>query len=143
MFFSWILALHVIAIICWMAGMLYLFRLYVYHAEESEQVVMQRLQVMERKLLNLITTPAMIVALLSGITMLVLNPALLTQPWMHVKLTAVLGMFACHGIATKYRRVLVDEPHIKPGKFFRIMNEIPTVLMIIIVVMVIVKPFGH
>lgn len=141
--FLWIMALHVVAVISWMAGMLYLFRLYVYHAEESETIVMERFQVMERKLLNLITTPAMVVALLSGIAMLALSPSLLTQPWMHIKFTALLGMFACHGIATKYRRVLVDEPHIKPGKFFRIMNEVPTVLMIIIVIAVIVKPFSH
>jgi len=126
-----------------MAGMLSLYRLYVYHAEETEQVVMERFQVMERKLLNLITTPAMIVALLTGITMLALNPELLKQPWMHIKFTALLGMFAAHGIAVKYRRVLVDDPHVKPGKFFRIMNEVPTVLMIIIVIAVIVKPFGH
>jgi putative membrane protein len=141
--FLWVMALHVMAVISWMAGMLYLYRLYVYHAEETEQVVMERFQVMERKLLNLITTPAMIVALLTGITMLALNPEILRQPWMHIKFTALLGMFAVHGIAVKYRRVLVDQPHIKPGKFFRIMNEVPTLLMIIIVIAVIVKPFGH
>ncbi|MDB5098088.1 MAG: hemJ [Cyanobacteria bacterium RYN_339] len=141
--FLWVMALHVVAVISWMAGMLYLFRLYVYHAEESETVVTERLQVWERKLLNLITTPAMVVALLSGIAMLVLEPSILKQPWMHIKFTALLGMFACHGIASKYRRVLVDQPKIKPGKFFRIMNEVPTVLMIIIVIAVIVKPFGH
>ena len=141
--FLWVMALHVMAVISWMAGMLYLYRLYVYHAEETEQVVMERFQVMERKLLNLITTPAMIVSLLTGITMLALNPAILKQPWMHIKFTALLGMFAVHGIAVKYRRVLVDQPHVKPGKFFRIMNEVPTLLMIIIVIAVIVKPFGH
>lgn len=141
--FQWVLALHVIAVISWMAGMLYLFRLYVYHAQESETVVMERFQVMERRLLNIITTPAMIVSLLSGITMLALAPELLKQPWMHIKFTALLGMFAVHGIGSKYRRVLVDNPHAKPAKFFRIMNEVPTVLMIIIVIAVIVKPFAR
>jgi putative membrane protein len=62
---------------------------------------------------------------------------------MHIKFTALLGMFAVHGIAVKYRRVLVDQPHIKPGKFFRILNEVPTLLMIIIVIAVIVKPFAR
>jgi putative membrane protein len=141
--FLWVMAIHVMAVISWMAGMLYLYRLYVYHAEETETVVMERFQVMERKLLNVITTPAMIVSLLTGITMLALNPAIARQPWMHIKFTALLGMFAVHGIAVKYRRVLVDQPHIKPGKFFRIMNEVPTLLMIIIVIAVIVKPFAR
>jgi putative membrane protein len=141
--FQWVLALHVVAVISWMAGMLYLFRLYVYHAEESEAIVWQRLQVWEHKLLKLITTPAMVVSVLTGGTMLTLEPALLHQPWMHIKLTAVLGMLACHGLASKYRRSLIDNPHVKSGKFFRLMNEVPTVLMIIIVVAVIVKPFGH
>lgn len=141
--FLWVMAIHVMAVISWMAGMLYLYRLYVYHAEETEPVVMERLQVWERKLLNLITTPAMIVALLTGLAMLALNPEILKQPWMHIKFTALLGMFAVHGIAVKYRRVLVDQPHVKPGKFFRIMNEVPTLLMIIIVIAVIVKPFAR
>jgi putative membrane protein len=141
--FLWVLALHVVAVISWMAGMLYLVRLYVYHAEESEVIVQQRLQVWEAKLLKLITTPAMLVSLLSGGTMLFMNPALLHQPWMHIKLTGVLGMLACHGIASKYRRLLVDNPQVKSGKFFRIFNEVPTVLMILIVIAVIVKPFAR
>ena len=143
MLFNWILALHVVAVISWMAGMLYIWRLYVYHAEETEQVVMDRLQAWERKLLNVITTPAMVVALLSGITMFVLNPALLQQPWMHIKLTGVVCMFGVHGVASKYRRLLAENPRVKSGKFFRMFNELPTILMIIIVVAVIVKPFGH
>ena len=141
--FSWILALHVIAIISFMAGILYIFRLYVYHAMATETVVWETLQVMERKLLNLITTPALIVALLTGLAMLIMNPDLLHQPWMHLKLLMVLGMFACHGIAMSYRKKLMLDPHVKPDKFYRIMNEIPTVLMIVIVIAVIVKPFGH
>ncbi len=140
---AWLLALHVIAIIAWMAGMLYLFRLYVYHAMEQEQVVMERLQVMERRLLNFITTPAMIASALTGGTLLALQPYLLSQPWMHLKLTLVLGMFAAHGIAAKYRRLLVTNPRVKTDRFFRVMNEVPTVLMIGIVIAVIVKPFAR
>jgi putative membrane protein len=142
-FFAWILALHVLAIISWMCGILYLYRLYVYHAMEVERVVMERFQVMERRLLRGIANPAMVVALLTGIAMLALNPALLREPWMHIKLALVLGMFASHGIASSYRKKLIENPYIKSDKFFRVMNEIPTLLMIGIVIAVIVKPFGH
>jgi len=139
----WILALHVIAVICWMAGMLYLWRLYVYHAQEEEQVVIDRFIIMERRLLNYITTPAMIVSLLSGGGILASNMAYyMHQPWMHIKLMALFLMFGSHGMASAYRRKLAENPRVKPAKFFRIMNEVPTVLMIIIVVAVIVKPFA-
>lgn len=139
--FLWIKAIHVIAIIAWMAGMLYLIRLYAYHAEETEPVVMERLQVWERKLLRGIVNPAMIVAFATGITMLTRMPSLLQEPWMHVKLTMVLLMTAVHGMASGWRKKLIINPRFKSGRFFRIMNEVPTVLMIVIVVMVIVQPF--
>lgn len=139
--YLWIKALHVMAIISWMAGMLYLVRLYVNHAMETESVVMERLQGMERRLLKAITTPAMVVSVITGITMLAMNPGLLHMPWMHVKLAMVVGMLAMHGMASGWRKKLIDNPHFKPHKFFRVMNEIPTLLMIVIVVMVIVRPF--
>ncbi len=139
--YLWIKALHVLAIISWMAGMLYLVRLYVNHAMETEPVVMERLQGMERRLLRAITTPAMVVSLLTGIAMLAMNPVLLKMPWMHVKLTLVVGMLAMHGMASSWRKKLIDNPRFKTDKFFRVMNEIPTLLMIGIVIMVIVRPF--
>lgn len=141
--FHWILAIHVIAIISWMAGMLYIWRLYVYHSSTDDAKLHETFQVMERRLLLYITTPAAILALLSGGTMLALDPALLTQPWMHVKLLLVLGLFASHGMASAYRKKLAVNPHVKPDKFFRVMNEIPTLLMIGIVILVVVQPFGH
>jgi putative membrane protein len=143
MLFNWILALHVVAVISWMAGMLYIWRLYVYHAMATEAAVHKTLEVMEMKLLRFIINPAMIVTLLAGIGMFVLAPDLLRQPWMHVKLAAVLGLFASHGMASAYRKKLIVNPHVKPDKFYRVMNEVPTVLMIIIVIMVIVKPFAR
>lgn len=138
-----VLALHVIAVIAFMAGMLYIWRLYVYHTMATEPVVQERLQVMERRLLNLITTPALVAMVVFGVWLLVLNPVLLKQPWMHIKLTLVLGMGAVHGMALKHRRKLVEDPHYKPDRFYRIMNEIPTVLMIGIVLAVILKPFAR
>lgn len=139
--YLWIKALHVLAIISWMAGMLYLLRLYVNHAMETEAVVMERLQGMERRLLRGITTPAMVVSLATGLSMLYLNPGLLGMPWMHVKLAMIVGMLVMHGLASAWRKKLIDAPHFKTDRFFRVMNEIPTLLMIVIVVMVIVRPF--
>lgn len=140
----WLLALHVVAIISWMAGMLYLWRLYVYHSMEEEQVVIDRLQIMERRLLNYITNPAMIVSLLSGGAILASNASYyFAQPWMHLKLALVFLMFGNHGMASAQRRKLLENPKAKPTKFYRIMNEVPTVLMIGIVIAVIVKPWAR
>ena len=136
-------ALHVIAVIAWMAGMLYLLRLYAYHAQETEAIVMDRLRDWERKLLDRITTPAAVVTVLSGGTMLALEPWLLRQPWMHVKLLAIAGMLITHGFAIYWRLRLISEPHFRTTRFFRIMNEVPTLLMMVIVTMVIVRPFSR
>jgi len=139
----WIKAVHVMAIISWMAGLLYLYRLFVYHAMETEEVVRQRLQVMERRLINGIAHPAAIVSLITGVTMLYLTPGYLTQPWMHVKLTLAVGMIVSHELAARFRKRLITEPHAVPHKTFRILNEVPTLLMIGIVIMVIVRPFSR
>ena len=139
--YLWLKSLHVVAVISWMAGLLYLFRLYVNHAMETEPVVMERFVGMERRLLRAITNPAMIVTILSGATMLWMNPTLLRQPFMHAKLVLVGGMCVMHGLAARWRKRLITEPHFKSDKFFRVMNEIPTLLMIGIVILIIVRPF--
>lgn len=139
--YLWWKAIHVMAIISWMAGLLYLFRLFVYHAQETLPEVMARFEVMERRLLRAITTPAMVVALATGIAMLVQQPALLQQPFMHVKLALVVGMLAMHGLGARWRKRLIREPAFASHRFFRVMNEIPTLLMIVIVIMIIVRPF--
>ena len=140
----WLKAFHVIAVIAWMAGMLYIWRLYVYHAMEEEQVVMDRLAIMERRLMNYITTPAMVVSLLTGVGLLAHMPAsYMGQPWMHLKLTLLLGMFASHGVASAHRKKLLLNPRVKSHVFYRVMNEVPTVLMIGIVIAVIVRPWAR
>lgn len=140
----WLLALHVVAVISWMAGMLYLWRLYVYHSEEQEQVVMDRFAIMERRLLHYITNPAMAVSLLSGGAIFWSNaPYYLSQPWMHLKLSLLVLLFGNHGMASAQRKKLLENPRVKPSKFYRIMNEVPTVLMIGIVIAVIVKPWAR
>ena len=134
-------ALHVISIIAWMAGLLYLPRLYVYHADTTiGSVRAETFKVMERRLLKAIMNPAMIASFLFGIWMLVLLPELLLETWMQIKVVCVLGMAGCHGVFSKMRRQLENDVPPRPGRVYRIWNEVPTVLMIIIVVMAVVKP---
>ena len=139
----WIKAVHVMAIISWMAGLLYLYRLFVYHAMETEAVVQQRLQVMERRLLNGIATPAAVLSLATGLTMLWMMPGYLTQPWMHAKLSFVCGLLVSHAMGMGYRKKLITAPGSVPHKTFRILNEVPTLLMIGIVIMIIVRPWSR
>lgn len=134
-------ALHVIAVMSWMAGLLYLPRLFVYHAETSiGSVRAETFKVMERRLLKVIMTPAMIASFAFGIWMLALAPGLLYEPWMHVKILCVLLMAGCHGAFSKMRRRLENDEQPKTPRAYKIWNEVPTVLMIIIVFMAIVKP---
>ena len=139
----WIKSLHVMAIISWMAGLLYLYRLFVYHAMETEPLVSERLQVMERRLLNGITTPAAVISAATGLAMLWMLPGYLTQPWMQLKLAFVVGLGVMNALAYRYREKLVTSPQAVPHWTFRLLNEIPTLLMIGIVIMIIVRPWAR
>ena len=142
--YDWIKAFHVIAVIAWMAGMLYLPRLFVYHADaEVGSELSETLKIMERRLLRAIINPAMAVAMILGILML-FTPGVIDfgQFWIWVKLfCAVIGMGAMHGSLSRWRKDFAGDKNIRSAKFYRRVNEIPTVLMIIIVIMVIVRPF--
>ena len=141
MSYEWIKALHIISVLSWMAGMLYLPRLFVYHAEaKAGSELSETLKVMERKLLRFIINPAMIASYVFGIWMLMINTGLLHEPFMHVKLTALLGMQIVHAMFARYRRAFAEDRNIHSAKFFRILNEAPTLLMIVIVIMIVVKP---
>lgn len=142
MAYLWVKALHVVAVISWMAGLLYLWRLFVYHAMETEAVVRSRLEVMERRLLRGIATPAGVLALGTGVAMLLLRTDLLRAPSMHVKLLCVALLLANHAAAHIYRVRLIATPTAFRHRTFRVLNEVPTVLMMIIVAMVIVRPLG-
>ena len=142
MLYVWLKALHVAAVISWMAGLLYLWRLYVYHAMETEAVVRSRLEVMERRLLRGIATPAAVVATVCGVAMVWMMPQLLRQPSMQVKFAAVVLLIVNHAMAHWYRVRLIATPTAFRHQTFRVLNEVPTVLMLIIVAMVIVRPFG-
>ena len=134
-------ALHLISVMSWMAGLLYLPRLFVYHAETTvESVRAETFKVMERRLLKAIMNPAMIASFVFGIWMIVLAPGLLYEPWMHVKILCVLLMAGCHGVFSKMRRRLENDEPPRSSRAYRIWNEAPTVLMVIIVFMAVVKP---
>lgn len=142
-FYTWVQALHVIAVITWMAGMLYLPRLYVYHADApvgSPQS--ETFKVMERRLLRFIMNPAMIATWVLGLGMVhVWFVDLANNLWLVVKLVAVVGLSAAHGIFAKWRKMLAADERPHSARTYRIANEVPTLLMIVIVIMVVVKPF--
>lgn len=137
----WIKALHVLAIISWMAGQLYLPRLMVYHvAAERGSKQSETFKTMERRLLKAIMTPAMVVAWLTGLWM-AWSVFAFKGGWLHVKLLLVIVMSAHHGQLARWVREFAEDRNMHSARFFRIANEVPTVLMIAIVVMVIVKPW--
>jgi putative membrane protein len=141
MLYLWLKALHVVAIIAWMAGLLYLPRLFVYHcAAETGSVQSETFKVMERRLLKAIMNPAMIATWVLGLA-LVWQGGWLTSGWLHAKLALVLGLSAVHGMLAKQVKVFAADRNARPARYFRILNEVPTVLMIGIVILVIVKPF--
>ncbi|MES0884785.1 protoporphyrinogen oxidase HemJ [Roseibium sp. SCP14] len=139
--FLWIKSLHVISIIAWMAGMLYLPRLFVYHADaEAGSDKSETFKVMERRLLKAIMNPAMIAAWVFGLWAAYELDAW-RDGWFHAKLTLVLIMSGVHGYLSGCVKKFARDANTKPARFYRIMNEVPTLLMIGIVILVIGKPF--
>ena len=139
--YEWIKALHVIAVIAWMAGMLYLPRLFVYHCKaEAGSKQSETFKVMELRLLRAIINPAMIVTWLAGLY-LVWAGHWYVAGWFHVKFLLVLLLSGVHGFLARAVRDFAADRNQRSQKFYRIINEVPTVLMIAIVVLVVVKPF--
>ena len=139
--YPWIKALHIIAVIAWMAGMLYLPRLYVYHcAAAPGSVQSETFKVMERRLLRAIINPAMIAAWGFGL-LLVADQNLWLAPWMHGKFALLLGMQLIHAAFARWRRHFAADANRHAARFYRIMNEVPTALMVGIVILVVVRPF--
>ncbi len=143
MLYLYIKALHIISIIAWMAGLLYLPRLFVYHARVmpgSEADL--AFQTMERKLLRIIMNPAMIATFIFGIWLIMLGAIDFRHAgWLHVKIVFVLILAAMHGLMAKYRRDFALGRNIRSEKFYRIFNEIPAIIMVVIVLLAVVKPF--
>jgi protoporphyrinogen IX oxidase len=140
--YLWILTLHILSVIAWIAGMLYLPRLFVYHADATPgSETSETFKVMERRLLRAIMNPAMIATWVFGLWLIVLQPGWLEQGWMHLKLLAVVAMSVMHMVFSRWRKDFEQDRNTRPSKHFRIANEVPTVLLIVIVISVVVKPF--
>jgi putative membrane protein len=140
-YYLWLKALHVIAIIAWLAGLLYLPRLFVYHSEVpggSNQA--RTFETMELRLLRGIMNPAMILVWITGLTLAIWG-GWYKSGWLHTKLVLVVGLSAAHMYFARRRRLLAEGRDEKTSGFYRVVNEVPTVLMIGIVILVIVKPF--
>lgn len=141
--YPWIKVIHVAAVISWMAGMFYLPRLFVYHAERATvgSELDLTFQIMELKLLKLIINPAMIVAWVCGLIMIWQGAFDFGAAWSWIKIMAVLLMSAFHGWLASRRKEFAAGTNTRTGRTYRIANEVPTALMLIILVMVIVRPF--
>jgi putative membrane protein len=140
--YFWIKAVHVVAIIAWIAGLMYLPRLFVYHHRAEKGGEAERLFVeMERRLLKGIVNPAMIAAWLLGATMVYANPLLLQQPWFLVKLGSAIVISGVHGLYASAQKRFERGERPRSEKFWKIMNEAPFALVIVIAIMVIVRPF--
>jgi len=139
--YLWLKAFHIVAAMAWMAGMLYLPRLFVYHsAAKPGSELSETFKTMERRLLNFIMMPAMIVTWIIGIV-LVLQGQWLGAGWFHVKFVAVVLMTVLHGLFAHWVNEFSFDRNPHPAKIYRIVNEIPTVLLIVIVLLAVVKPF--
>lgn len=139
--YLWIKAFHLIAVIAFFAAAFYIFRLYVYHIEATSDEVKATLAVMERKLIKVIMNPALVVTWVLGITLLIMNPVFMKQGWMHMKLLAVIILTGYHGYSSVVRKQLEAGTCKLTSRQARLINEVPTVLLLIIVIMVIVKPY--
>jgi putative membrane protein len=139
--YLWIKAVHVIAVISWMAGMLYLPRLFVYHCEaEIGSIQSETFKVMERRLLRFIINPAMIITWAAGLW-LAWSGFAFSGGWLHAKIALVVVLSGVHGYFAGAVRRFAEDRNQKPARHWRLMNEVPTLLMIGIVILVIVKPF--
>jgi putative membrane protein len=140
-YYDWIKAAHIISVIAWMCGMLYLPRLYVYHAgAKPGSELSETFKVMERRLMRGIINPAMIATWIFGGLMVWLGQHW-TEGWFHTKLTLVILMQLVHAAYSKWRKAFARDENKHDAKFYRLMNEVPTVLMILIVILVVLKPF--
>lgn len=141
--YGWVKVVHVLAIISWMAGLFYLPRLFVYHAENRQKLDLPAVfKVMERRLLKAIMRPAAVVAVLTGAFLIHLGGWDQNMPiWLWLKLLLVAGMLVFHGMLERHAARFRDDREQGSGRYFRVINEVPTLLLIGIVILVIIKPF--
>lgn len=141
--YLWIMALHVISVIAWMAGLLYLPRLFVYHVDApAGSAQSETFKIMERRLLRGIMNPSMVATYVFG-TLLASTPGIVdwSSGWIYVKLALVAGLTAMHHGCITWRKAFAEDRNRRPARYYRAMNEVPALMMVVIVIMVIVKPF--
>lgn len=139
--YLWLKAGHILAVIAWMAALLYLPRLMVYHVDaEPGSVQSETFKVMERRLLRGIMTPSMIATWIFGLAVATVA-GFWTSPWLHLKLVFVIGLTAMHGACVRWVRAFAEDRNVHTSRFFRIMNEVPALALIFIVLLVVLKPF--
>lgn len=144
-YYSYVKAIHIIFVVSWMAGLFYIVRLFIYHTEAQDKAPQERdilsaqFQIMESKLMNIITTPAMILTAIAGLTMLYLNPYLLQQPWMHIKLAFVVGLIAYHFICQSKMQQMRRGIYKWTSTQLRIWNEVATIFLFAIVFLAVLK----
>ncbi|WP_417787915.1 protoporphyrinogen oxidase HemJ [Stutzerimonas xanthomarina] len=142
MLYLWLKALHIVAIVCWFAGLFYLPRLFVYHAMSEDAISRERFQIMERKLYRGIMTPSMVATLAFGIGMIVLNPALFSSGgWLHAKLALVALLIGYHHMCGAQLKRFARDENTRSHVFYRWFNEFPVLLLLAIVILVVIKPF--
>lgn len=138
---NWFIVLHIIAFVSWFAGLFYLPRLFVYHTSTNDRIGQQRFVVMERKLLTFIMLPAAVVTTLSGIHLVIVTWQLYhASAWLYIKLAAVVLLYGFHYHCWKYYRDFSRGENRHSEKFYRVFNEVPTILLIVIIIMVVIKP---
>lgn len=141
MAYLWIKAFHIIAVVCWFAGLFYLPRLFVYHAMSEDSVSQERFKIMERKLYRGIMTPSLIATVILGIWMLMLAPQWLSAGWLHAKLALILVLLAYHGQCGRLLKNFARDENRHSHVYYRWFNEFPVLVLISVVILVVVKPF--
>jgi putative membrane protein len=136
----WLKAVHVMAMVTWFAGLFYLPRLFVYHADASDQIGVERFRIMERRLFAIMTVGA-VATLVFGTAMLVAFPPYLAMGWVHVKLALVALLIAYHGYCYKLMRDFAQNRNTRTARWYRLFNEVPSLFLIAIVALAVVKPF--
>lgn len=144
-YYNYILAVHIIFVVCWMAGLFYIVRLFIYHTEAQDKpdpdrkILSDQFEIMERRLWNVISIPSMILVLAAGITMLILAPGWLSQPWMHIKLTFVAGLIVYHFICQNKIKQMRNGVFKWTSTQLRIWNEVATIFLFAIVFLAVLK----
>ena len=139
--YQWVLAFHIIAVICWFAALFYLPRLFVYHAMSEDEISIERFKVMQRKLYRGIANPSMIATIIFGLWLVTLVPAYLNEVWFQLKAGLVLLLIVYHHMCLSHMKRLAEDRNDKTHVYFRVFNEVPVLFLVGIVILVVVKPF--